>query len=774
MFKLPQEVKEDSKKYGVSLKEFLDGKVNDARFKGVRVPWGIYSHRGGKIFMTRIRVPAGQINAGSLKALAGVCAKYSDKVAHITTRQDIQLHNVKIEDTIKVIDELSKDDLSPRGGGGNTIRNILACPYAGICPDEVFDVGAHSVALTEYLLRQDTSFTLPRKLKFSFSGCRKDCAGVLVNDLGFLAEIKDSKFGFRVFVGGGMGAHPKIGKLLEEFIPEQDLGYIAQAVKNVFYKNGDRRNKHRNRLRFLIEDIGMNKLVELYKQELAQLKENEHIVLRKITDVNKDEAKGGIPQNEDSDYKQFVKYNLFSQKQEGYSVVSLRIPRGNITSDELLALADLGNDFSQIEFRTNSNQGISICWVKNSDVYNLFLKLKDKFKNFLYSNSLLNVVACKGALTCNLGLCNSPALAEAIEEMIEKDFIDKKLFKKLEIKLNGCPNACGHHPIGKIALHGMVKRVDNRPVPFYKLLLGGRKEVEKTHLAEEVGLIPARNVVKFLSEFLKKAEENIDEGSDIYEFITQKAKTIAKEILENYSYVPAYSENRDFYIDWGRDSDFSLAGLGTGECGAGVLDMIEADLSLAKIALAQAESKDYGLDNLKIALFNSARSLLVVKGAEPKSDVEALKDFKEKFINASIASDEYRDIDEIYQGLNDKLSLDERREKFAYIKKFFEHVSQIYKDMDSTFNFPKRAASDTIQAQDAPSKILDLKGTPCPINYVKAKLVLEDLNSGDILEVLLDEGAPIENVPRSLRDDGHEVLSMDKQGEFYKVRVKKK
>src|SRR3989338_4575421 len=298
-FKLPKEIIESIKDYKQALEDYLSGRISYARFSGVRVPWGNYSHRGGKVFMSRIRIPAGVVSAKQLRAIAFAAKEFGNGKCHLTTRQDIQLHEVKLEDTIKVIEYLKDYNLSPRGGGSNTVRNITACVRSGICKDEIFDVRANAIALSEYLLSKDTSFNLPRKFKIGFSGCAADCAGCLTNDVGFLAQIKGGKKGFKVYVGGGMGAESRVGKLFEEFIPQEELGYCVEAIKNTYYKNGDRRNKHHNRLRFLIGDIGLDKFSSLYEGELKALKENEYIVLRKIEFSYPAGAKDGIPQAED-------------------------------------------------------------------------------------------------------------------------------------------------------------------------------------------------------------------------------------------------------------------------------------------------------------------------------------------------------------------------------------------------------------------------------------------------------------------------------------------
>lgn len=773
MFKLPDKIIEGIKDYKDSLNDFLGGKINYARFTGVRVPWGSYSHRGGKVFMSRIRIPAGLLTSEQLKAIAYVARTYGSGISHITTRQDIQVHGLKLEDTIKAIEYLRDYNLSPRGGGGNTVRNITSCVLSGVCKDEVFDVRNYVISLSEYLLTLDDSYNLPRKLKIAFSGCNKDCAGCLVNDVGLSAEVKAGKRGFKVFVGGGLGAEPRVGKLLEDFIPEEDLGYCVSAVKSVFYKNGDRRNKHHNRIRFLIEDIGFDKFKKLYTDELKALKESEYINLRKVEFISPEFKEEEFTRVKDEEFQEFLKYSIYPQKQNGLVSIELRIPRGDILPKELEALADLEKELGEIEFRTSQSQNIFLCNVRKSQTHQAFLKVKRILGGFLYPSTLLDVVCCKGALTCNLGLCNSPALTEAVEKALKENLIGSASFKKIDIKINGCPNSCGQHPIGLIGMHGMVRRVSGRPVPFYKLFLGGRKGLLNTLLAKDTGiLIPARNVPLFLKDFIDRINKDIDENADIYKYIDEKGQILAKEIIEKYSFVPSYQENRDFYIDWGKTEDFSLEGLGPGECGAGVLDMIDADLTDAKIALEKAKSGNYSIQDTKQALFFSVRALLVVKGSDPRDEQKACVDFVEKFVKEGIAPDKFSDLTQFYLSLNDNLALKDREEKFLYVKEFFKMINGLYKSMDPAFNFPKQKPAGTKEPEKEAS-VLDLKGVRCPMNYVQAKLYLENINIGDIVELCLDEGEPIQNVPVSLKNDGQEILEIKKLDGFYKVRVKK-
>ncbi|MDP6685509.1 MAG: sulfurtransferase TusA family protein, partial [Candidatus Omnitrophota bacterium] len=329
----------------------------------------------------------------------------------------------------------------------------------------------------------------------------------------------------------------------------------------------------------------------------------------------------------------------------------------------------------------------------------------------------------------------------------------------------------GQQPLGKISFYGMVRKVDGRPLPFYMVHLGGRKEGPLTKLAKEIGVIPAKGVTNFLRDFLKKAESAIGNG-DIYQFLEGQGEGIAKEVLKKHLHVPTYSENRDFYIDWGKKEDFSLAGLAPGECGAGVLDMIESDLAEGSIAIEEAEKEDYPAEKIKKALLLASRALLVVKGRDPKTEKEVFSDFRERFIDGLIASGEYSDVEKVFNGVSSKTALDERKEAFLYAKGFFAHIKDLYGKMDPSFNFPVEKTTPT----DAPKEknmVLDLKGTPCPINYVKAKLFLENIDQGDIVDIFLDEGEPIQNVSMSLKNDGHQILEKEKQNGFYKLVVKK-
>ncbi len=310
MFKLPLKLKEDIKDYTRKLKNHISGKINSDKFKGIRVPWGFYSHRGGEEYMSRVRVPAQVISGSQLRAMARCSKKYAAGTPHVTTRGDIQIHGVDLEDSSEILEFLKENNLSSRGGGGNTVRNILCSPLAGVSPDEEFDVRKYPVGLTEKLLADKKSYTMPRKYKIAFSGSGKDSGLATVNDLGFIAKIKDGEEGFKVYVGGGMGSKSRTGDVLEEFVNPSEVPYIAQAVKRVFYKYGNRKNRNRARLRFLIRRIGLKDFKELYEKEIKKLKSKENIGLRDVK--NKTVTSVGeepVPRG-DKEFQEFKKLPL--------------------------------------------------------------------------------------------------------------------------------------------------------------------------------------------------------------------------------------------------------------------------------------------------------------------------------------------------------------------------------------------------------------------------------------------------------------------------------
>jgi len=787
MFHIPLKIKNDIADYERALNNLLDGKIKDNFFRGIRVPWGFYSQRGGKIFMSRLRIPAGELTPVQLKAIGEASKRFASGKLHITTRQDIQIHDLPIENTIKVMRYLLDYNLSPRGGGGNTVRNITSCFMSGVCPYQKMDVIPLAQKLSEYLLSLDYAYTIPRKFKVGFSACAKDCAGAALNDVGFIATSEKI---LDMFVGGGMGAKSSVGKLLVKDVPAQDILRQTEAVMELFSRYGDRKDRHHNRLRFLIQSIGWEKFETLYRSiyeekiktapELGIIPDmslnsngsNSKETTRSVSEIISDNDSQSL------EYVDFLKYNVFIQKGDNeFFTVLIRIPQGEISADDAIQLSDSISSISDVNLRTTQRQNIAVINVPRASLQEVYQKCTDIFgREFLYPDTIYDVVSCKAALTCNLGICNAMALAPEITKKIKRAAIPLEKFCGLTININGCPNACGRHPTAALSFAGMAKKIGGRTVPYYRVYLGGKQDGEKTRLADEVGSVPARVVPDVIVEFLKKLDNPDEINAATY------IETL-KSIIEKYSSVPPYEEDRSYYVDYGRTEDFSLDGLSQGECGAGVIDMIESDIASAGQSLAKAaELKDDSL--IKDTLYYASRALLITKGIDAKNIDESVTEFVKKFVAEGIASDEFSGLPDVISNWRDAEF--DFADHYSYASRFLDEVKNIYKSMDGNFNFPVKYKKESQVAvsssqetstsvlSESQKKIYDLRGTPCPINYVKTKLRLEGLTIDDLLEVWLDDGEPIKNVPVSLRNDGQEIIRIEPAENFFKVLVRKK
>ena len=693
MFVLPEKVRKDTAGYNDSLQRFVDGKVSGARFKGVRVPWGIYSQRHGvseNIYMARVRLPGGVASGGQLKALAEAARKYGKGLLHITDRQDIQVHHVKIEDTGKLLNYLKDYELSPRGGGGNTVRAITSCALSGICDKEAFDVKGYAMGLTDYMLRDDASYTMPRKYKIAFSGCKDDCAHATVNDLGFIAKTDNKKNnGFSVYVAGGLGASSRVGKLLYDFIKPGEVAYIAEAVKRVFHANGNRRDKHHARLRFLVEEMGFDEFKKLLEDELITLKKSGKIKLLEyefdtlICHESSNPAESGDPR-----FKEFLKHNVLKQKQPGLHALEVVVELGDITGDELEAIAVVGDDYAGVEFRVNQRQNLVLVNIASDKIKSVYEKLDRLGFAKVYAGTATDVVCCAGASTCNLGICDSKAMASKLIEVLEHSG-DAGMLEGVTININGCPNSCGHAPIGSIGVVGLTRRQDGRMVPYYKLCLGGKIEEGKTRLNEAVEAVPSRKAPEAIRDFLKIVAENTGEKTSANDYIESRGIVELRKIIDSYSDVPLYYEDREYYRDWGKTEDFSLAGIGSGECGAGIMEIIESDISEAEENIKTAEEK---LDHttLQNAVLLAARALLVVKGIDPKTPEETFKSFASEIIASGVCNPKFKNVESVYNELSKDVNEERKKELLTFAGQLLADVKESYALIGNSFNFEKR------------------------------------------------------------------------------------
>src|SRR6202140_3891120 len=433
--------------------------------------------------MQRIKIPAGGLDAEQLETLADLAEEYSDGIAHVTTRQDFQLHYVHIEDTPSLMRRLAAANITTREACGNSVRNVTACPYSGVCPDEKFDVTPYSRAMSKFLMGHPDTQNFGRKFKPSFSGCSQHACGLAsMHDMGMVAvtQIEDGKEkrGFEVSVGGGLGAVPYQAKLFDTFVPPEELLPLAQAISRVFARLGEKKNRARARIKFLVQDLGIEKFRELvleerktltpdprwteYPESFAEFKES---ALRPA---------GERPLLGSPVVQRWLKTNIRSQKQPGYSVVTIALPLGDITANQLRALADVARRFTKETIRATVEQNIVLRWVSQGDLSEVHKALQAAGIGEPGAETIVDVTACPGTDTCKLGISSSRGLAaELRNRLAEKSFQLEESVRNLHIKISGCFNSCGQHHVADLGFYGVSRKMSGYAVPHFQVVLGG-------------------------------------------------------------------------------------------------------------------------------------------------------------------------------------------------------------------------------------------------------------------------------------------------------------
>lgn len=770
VYRLPASLGEELEQLRKMIEQLKAGEITAARLQAFRVPQGVYEQRENGTYMLRVRLPAGIILPAQMTAVADVARKYGNGQLHITSRQDIQVHRVEMDNIYPALIALAEAGLSTKGGGGNTVRNITACPQAGVCPHEIFDVTPYVVSVTEHLLADPLSAQLPRKYKIAFSGCSGDCADATVNDVGFIGRIRDGVEGFAVYVGGGMGARSRVGDLLEEFVPAAEAYRVAEAVKRVFDKHGNRKNRHHARLRFLIGDIGLDAFTKLYQAELDALPAA-LIELRPVpTNVP---AAGAAPQQPMAGYEDWRRTHVIPQKQDGYFTVEITPRLGVIEADRLAALAGIVDRYGERMLRATIWQGAMLRWVPEEQLSALHAELSGLGLGSGKPTMLRRMTVCAGAATCRLGICLARGLSQAIAEQLEASGLDlSNGLSELSLNISGCPNACGRHPVAQVGFSGAARRVGGRLAPHYLLCLGGHVEEGRTTLASSVVTMPARNVPAFLVDFLR-AFQTSAQYPDFDAFLAAGGRQTAEQVARPYLSVPDFDDAPNFYYDWGAQEPFSLAGRGPGECGAGVFDLIQVDLASA------AEALEAG--RLFAATALAARALLITRGEQADHHGQALALFRTHFVEQNLVP---AALHSLIDGALGAMNAADPEAAFtadaAQVGDLLDRVRKLYEDMGPSLRVSAPAAScgvtpaATPAASDVPADLeVDFRGVSCPLNYMKTKMALGRLQTGQVLAVLLDgEGA--KNVPASAGNDGHEIVSLAQENGHWRVLIRKK
>ena len=750
MIKIPEQVIAETKNYRNKVEELKKGTIEPERFKPYRVAMGIYEQRENDIYMVRTRIPAGVVTLSQLKTISELAKKYAHGYVHLTTRQDIQFHRVTLDDTVDIMEGLMDADIVTKGTGGNTARNVGCSPLSGVSQDDVFDVTPYALATTEYTLNDPTIFNLPRKFKIAYSNSPQDTGNATIADLGFVAKIQNGEEGFTVYGAGGLGGGPIVSIKLVDFIPASEVLYHVQAMKELFEDEGDRTNKHKARIRFILKRLGDEEFKARYLEQVENIKNDRNL------DVF---FKGQKPINLIGEPVNSSGPLIYEQKQAGLYSVYIHPENGNLGVENLdRTIEFIGELDYEPSIRLTNTQGFFVRDLKGSDAK----RLLELILEFVSPFDLDNSVACAGAATCKLGLCLSQKLLYAIREKFSQVEADIKS-ELPRIFISGCPNSCGQHQKGEIGLFGRARRVEDGLVPLYSVLFGGAVGVGKAVLGTEYGAIPAKKTPEFLYQLAKLKHQSQIE--DFTEFANRETCSI-NNLIENFSVFERERENPDLYYDFGSDEKFSLKGRGPGECSAGVLDVIKLDISNAQSAVGGYSNSGESI-KLYDASVSAARALLILKGVDTTKDRLIFKEFIKHFVDTGFVKADIKGV--IDQLIDYKLGdLDSLKNHYEDVKYLVDRVSAMYQSLSPKLEvtLPKEQQGQDIETDagqdvDTSLKIADFKGVKCPINFVKVKIELSKIKSGETMGFILDYGEPIENVPGSVQAEGHEIIKID-------------
>ncbi len=572
-------VRQDIEEFRDQASKYLAGDLTEDELRPWRLRRGVYGQRQPGVHMIRTKVPGGTLTAAQMDQLARVSDVFAGGKAHLTTRQNVQYHFVPLNQVADLLHMLADVRLTTREACYNTVRNVTACPLSGLLPDEVFDVRPYARQVALAFLHNELTDSLPRKFKIAFSGCKEDCIAGSINDVGLRAVIVDGKRGFRMVVGGGLGPLPNEAQLLDEFVPVERLVNRIEAVIRIFGKHGNRKNKNKARLKFVVRERGFDWIREQVEKEYADILENGGTPtptvipegfggylseapplgtgdLLPILDNNHSQA--------DPSYERWLETNIREQKQPGYAIVTVKVMQGNLVASQMRGLANIARDAGDGFLRFTMNQNVVLGYIPLHSLKRVYAALKMIDLAEGGAHEIEDVTNCPGAYSCNLALTKSMNLGDILAETVRNH--PDALTRKLKINISGCPNSCGQHWIGDLGFYGNARKINGKEIPYYQMLLGGGYEdAGIMRFGMAIQSIPARLIPEAVTRVLNHYVDNREAGETfrayVLRFKIETFRALTGDLAKPAELFP------EIYKDWGDDVGFSLQ-LGRGECAA--------------------------------------------------------------------------------------------------------------------------------------------------------------------------------------------------------------
>ena len=570
-------VREDIELFGSYAEKYMAGALSDDDFRAQRLRRGVYSQRQAGVHMIRTKIPGGTLTAAQMDQLALIADEFGGGKGHLTTRQNIQYHFVPLPQVTPLLHKLADFRLTTREACYNTVRNVTACPLSGLLRDEPFDVHPYAQKVAFAFLHKQLTDSMPRKFKIAFSGCQEDCMLAAIHDVGLRAVIRDGRRGFRMLVGGGLGPLPVEAHVLDEFVPVENLVSRIEAVLRLFNTHGNRKNKNKARLKFVVRERGWEWVREEIERNYRDILENGGIA----TPGTVPDGFGGFQSSppplgtgaelppvlgsnghSKPAYERWLETNIREQKQTGYAMVTVKVPQGNLSGKQMHGLAQVARSAGDGRLRVTVDQNLVLAYIPLRVLPQVYHALDQIGLAEGGAHQIEDVTTCPGAYSCNLALTKSMNLGAALAEVV-KDYSDP-LVRKLAIKISGCPNSCGQHWIGDIGFYGNARKIDGREVPYYLMLLGGGYDSDGVmRFGVAVQSIPARLAPQAVRRVLDHYIAKRRDGESFRDYVLRHKVETFRGMTNDLVKPPELAP--EMYRDWGDDMEYSLQ-LGRGEC----------------------------------------------------------------------------------------------------------------------------------------------------------------------------------------------------------------
>jgi len=621
---------------------FQSGKLDSVAFRAFRLARGVYGQRQDGVNMIRIKLPIGRVSPDQLSRIADLSDKYASSNLHITTRQDIQLHYVKLKDAPQLWANLEEKGITLREACGNTIRNLTASPFSGIDPDEPFDVSPYANTVFKYFLRNPVCQQLGRKFKIAFSSSDKDAAFAYIHDIGLIPKIRvengTEQRGFKVVLAGGLGAQPFLAHPVFAFIKENQLIPFIEACLRIFDRYGERVKRHKARLKYLINDIGIDKFLELVSAERKAISTQSFAIPLNDyykPDIPKIKDFGEVLVADPIKFENWKNTNIFRQKQQGFLAVQIKLSTGDLQSDKARALAEIAKRYASHDIRLTINQGIILKYVRENALKPLFNSLDEVGLAEPGFDTLHDITACPGTDTCNLGIASSVGLAKELERMLKAEYEELLYRKDLKIKISGCMNGCGHHAVANIGFHAMSMKVGKYVLPAMQVMLAGGSTGDGDGvMAEKIIKLASKKVPEAVRLILNDFKVNALNGELFNTYFRRLGKNYFYTLLKPLGEIMEITQ--DFLLDWGHQKQYETL-IGIGECAVPMVDMVSIVMDEVKETQQRAqESYRAGewVESIYYSytmLINSAKALLLTKDVPCNTHNAVLNNFDKHF-----------------------------------------------------------------------------------------------------------------------------------------------